>query len=108
MKRSAVLLTVVLTSMILLYAQDSKVMEMTGTICNSACVKQSAGQSTCDATCNDKTGDAVFVEDSGKVTKIANPDMVKGKMGQKVKVKCTMDKDKEAMEILQVVLANAG
>jgi hypothetical protein len=34
--------------------------------------------------------------------------MVKGKMGQKVKVKCTMDKEKEAMEILQVIEANAG
>jgi hypothetical protein len=108
MKRSAALLTIVLTSLIVLYAQESKVTEMTGWVCNSACVKQSAGQATCDATCQDKSGDAVFVEDSGKVTKIANPDMVKGKMGQKVKVKCTMDKDKEAMQILQIVLANAG
>jgi hypothetical protein len=108
MKRSAALLTIVLTSVILLYAQDTKVMEMTGWVCNSACVTQHAGQATCDATCQDKSGDAVFVEDSGKVTKIANPDMVKGKMGQKVKVKCTMDKDKQAMQILDVVLANAG
>jgi hypothetical protein len=108
MKRSAALFTIVLTSLILLYAQDNKPKEMTGWICNSACVTHTAGPATCDATCNDKSGAAVFVEDSGKVTKIANPDMVKGKMGQKVKVKCTMDKDKEAMEILQIIQANAG
>ncbi len=108
MKRSAALFTIVLTSLILLYAQDNKPMEMTGWICNSACVKQSAGQATCDATCTEKSGDAVFVDDAGKVSKISNQDMVKGKMGQKVKVKCQMSKDKEAMEILEVIQANAG
>ena len=108
MKRSAALFTIVLTSLILLYAQDNKPMEMTGWICNSACVTHTAAPATCDATCKDKSGDAVFVEDSGKVTKIANPDIVKGKMGQKVKVKCTKDKDKESMEILELIQANAG
>jgi hypothetical protein len=107
MKRSAGLLTIVLTALILVYAQDNKSTEMTGWICNSSCVTQSAGQASCDATCKDKSGDAVFVGDSGKVTKIANPDMVKGKMGQKVKVKCTMDKDKQEMEILQILQAAA-
>jgi hypothetical protein len=107
MKRSAALLTIVLTSLVLLYAQDNKATQMTGWICNSACIAQSAGHATCDATCKDKSGDAMFVEDSGKVTKIANPDMVKGKMGQKVKVKCTMNKDKEEMEILQILQSAA-
>jgi len=34
--------------------------------------------------------------------------VVKGKMGQKVKVKCNMSKDKQAIEILEVILSNAG
>jgi hypothetical protein len=108
MKRSAMLFTIVLTSLVLLYAQDNQPMEMTGWICNSTCVNQSAGHATCDASCTDKSGAAVFVEDNGKVTTISNPDMVKGKMGQKVKVKCTKDKDKESMEILELIQANAG
>jgi len=107
MKRSAALLTIVLTSLILLYAQDNKPMEMSGWICNSTCVTQSAGKATCDATCKDKSGDAVFVDDQGKVSKITNQDMAKGNMGQKVKVKCNW-KDKESMEILQIIQANAG
>ncbi len=108
MKRNVALLTIVFSSLILLYAQDNKVEEMTGWICNSACVTQSAGKSTCDATCKDKSGDAVFVDDQqGKVSKITNQNIVKGKMGQKVKVKCNW-KDKESMEILQIIYANAG
>jgi hypothetical protein len=107
MQRSAAVLTIVLTSLILLYAQDTKPTEMSGWVCNSTCVTQSAGKATCDATCKDKSGDAVFVDDEGKVSKITNQDMVKDKMGQKVKVKCNM-KDKESMEILQVIQAGAG
>jgi len=108
MKRSALLFTIILASFALLYAQQNKPMEMTGVICNSACVSQSGGQATCNANCADKSGDAVFVEDNGKITKISNPEVVKGKMGQKVKVKCNMSKDKQAMEILEVILSNAG
>jgi hypothetical protein len=102
------LFTIVLASLVLLYAQDNQPMEMSGWICNSTCVNQSAGHATCDASCTDKSGSAVFVEENGKVSTISNPDMVKGKMGQKVKVKCTKDKDKESMEILEVIQANAG
>lgn len=105
MKRSAVLFTIVLTSLILLYAQDTQPVEMTGWICNSSCVTQAAGHATCDAKCTDKSGDAVFVEDSGKVTKISNPDIVKGHMGTKMKVKCKMDKEKQAMEIQELLQA---
>lgn len=110
MKRSPVLFTIVIASVILLYAQDNQPKEMMGWICNSTCVTQSAGQATCDANCADKSGDPVFVQDNGKVSKISNPDMVTGKMGHKVKVKCNMSKDKEAMEILEVhdIQANAG
>ena len=103
MKRSAVLFTIVLASLVLLYAQDNQPVEMTGWICYSACVTQAAGHATCDANCTDKSGDAVFVEDNGKVTKISNPDIVKGHMGTKMKVKCKMSKDKEAMEIQELL-----
>jgi hypothetical protein len=104
MKRNATLFVVALASVIFLYAQDNAPVEMTGWICTSACATQSAGHASCDASCagNDKNGDVVFVDDNGKVTKISNPDMVTGKMGQKVKVKCKMDENKEFMQILDV------
>lgn len=110
MKRNAALFVVALAAVSFLYAQDNAPLDMTGWICTSACVTQSAGHATCDASCTakDKSGDAVFVDDSGKVSKISNPGIVKGKMGQKVKAKCKMSKDKESMEILDVILANAG
>jgi hypothetical protein len=44
----------------------------------------------------------VFVDDNGKVSKITNSDMVKGKMGKKVKAKCKMNKDNESMQILSI------
>jgi len=108
MKRRAVFFSIVLSSLILLYAQDNPSKEMSGWICNSACVAQAAGHAMCDVNCTDKSGDAVFVEDNGKVTKISNPDMVKGKMGQKVKAKCKMNKDDQTMEIERFLQSNAG
>lgn len=108
MKRPVVLCTILLVPLVLLYAQDQQPAEMTGWICNSACVTQTGGHAACDANCTDRSGNAVFVEDNGKVTKISNPDMVKGHMGQKVKVKCKVSKDREAMEIQELILANAG
>jgi hypothetical protein len=108
MKRYAVLLASLLVSLVVVYAQSQQSMEMTGWICSSNCVKQSAGHATCDANCADKSGDPVFVEDNGKVTKISNPDKVKGHMGEKVKAKCHMNKDKDAMEVEELILSNAG
>jgi hypothetical protein len=107
MKRTAASCGVLLASLILLYAQGNKPIEMTGTICNSTCVTQSAGHATCNANCTDKSGPAVFVEDNGKVSKINNPDKVKGKMGKKVKVKANR-KDDQSMDILDVILMNVG
>lgn len=111
MKRIAGLLVIVLGSWMLIYAQDQsqggsqdKGHEMTGWICNSKCVNQTAAKAACDETCTDKSGDVVFVDDAGKVTKIANPDMVMDKMGKKVKVKGKMMKDQDMMEIYNVVL----
>lgn len=101
MKRKAVLFTLLAAFVVLLYAQENQPVEMTGWICSSGCVKQSAGHATCDASCNDKSGDMVFVQDNGKITKITNPDMAKDKMGQKVTAKCQMSKDKESLEVVE-------
>lgn len=108
MKRTAALLALALGSTMLMSAQDkSKGTEMTGTICDQKCVKQDAGKSACDTSCTEKSGDAVFVDDQGKATKIANPKMAKGKMGKKVKVHGEMMKD-DSMKIYDVILANLG
>lgn len=108
MKRTAALLALALGSTMLMSAQDkSKGTEMTGTICDQKCVKQDAGKAACDTSCTEKSGDAVFVDDQGKATKIANPKMAKGKMGKKVKVHGEMN-GKDKMEIYDVVLANLG
>ncbi len=94
MKRIALLLVIVLSSAALYAQKQPKGIEMTGTICDSKCVTQSAGQSACDLKCAQTGGDAVFVEDNGKVTKIANPEKVKGSMGKRVKARCKMMKKK--------------
>lgn len=114
MKKIVGLLVAVFCSSMLLYAQQAgkssqgatQGTEMTGWICNSKCVTHDAGKAACDQTCSDKSGDVVFVEDSGKVTKIANPDMAMDKMGKKVKVHCDMNKDQGTMQLYDVVLAN--
>src|SRR5690349_10770960 len=100
MKRMAALLALALGTAMLMSAQDkSKGTEMTGMICDQKCVKQDAGKSACDASCSEKSGIAVFVDDEGKATIIANPKMAKGKMGKRVKVRGEMTKDKGTMEL---------
>lgn len=117
MKRIAGLIAIVLGSWMLMYAQDqgkdtgqsqSKGQEMTGWICNSKCVSHAAAKAACDETCTDTSGDVVFVEDTGKVTKIANPDKVMDKMGKKVKVRGEMMKDHDMMEVYDVVRLTTG
>ncbi len=112
MKRMTALAAAVLLSVVLLYAQDTgKQTEMVGWICNSKCVKQVDGKATCDPNCKEKDGDAVFIDDQGKVTKIATQEICKTHLGQKVKVKCklTKDKDKETkMEIYDVTNLGSG
>ena len=83
MKYAVWLSLVVLCSMILLFAQDQGT-KMAGTICNSQCVVQQSNLPTCDPSCTNKTGDAVFVSDSGKVMKIANQQMAMPRMGKHV------------------------
>jgi hypothetical protein len=109
MKRMAALLALALGTTMLLSAQDkSKGTEMTGMICDQKCVKQEAGKAACDASCTEKSGDAVFVDDEGKATTIANPKVAQGKMGKKVKIHGEMMKDKDTMKVYDVVFANAG
>jgi hypothetical protein len=93
MKLIASLLTLVLGSAMLYAQEKSQGVEMTGTICDSKCVTQTGGQSACDLKCPQKGGDAVFIDDNGKVTKIANPQKVKGYKGKHVKAKCKMMED---------------
>lgn len=98
MKRAALFLAIVLGS-VTLYAQqpsqgtekqEAQGMEMTGTICDSKCVTHTGTQSACDQSCTQKNGEAVFIQDTGTVTKIANPDKVKGYMGKHIKTKAKM------------------
>lgn len=89
MKHIACLFAGVVCSATLLLAQDaSTAQKKSGTICNSKCVVQEANAPTCDPTCTDKSGNAVFVDDQGKVMQISNQNMAMPKMGQHVKMTC--------------------
>jgi hypothetical protein len=107
MKRSTALLVIVLGS-VMLYAQDGpRGHEMTGTICDSKCVTQIAGQSSCDLNCTQKGGDPVFVEDNGRVTKVANPEKCQGNMMKRVKVMCDMTPE-HTMTIYEIYSLGPG
>jgi hypothetical protein len=110
MKRIAWLLLAVLTLAISLCAEDTgKSMDMTGWLCNSKCVTQSAGHAACDQNCSDKTGDVVLLDDEGRVVKIANQDKVMPFKDKKVKMKCHRDKNnKETMYVDTVSLYEGG
>ena len=111
MKRITVILLFVLGSAVLLPAQEQKKgKELTGTICDQKCVKQDAGKSACDLSCTERSGEASFIDDQGKATKIANPQVCKGKMNQKAKVRAEMKKNQgsDSMFLHDVIWANAG
>ena len=93
MRFIASLLTLILGSALLVAQDNSQSVEMIGTICDSGCVSQTGGQAACELKCSKKGGDAIFIEDNGTVTKIANPDKVKGYMGKHVKANCKMMDD---------------
>jgi hypothetical protein len=73
MKQIAWLLGVFLCFVTLAQAQGSEeTVELDGVICRSACVSQVNNVNTCDASClKDKSSKAVFVDDQGNVTPIA-------------------------------------
>jgi hypothetical protein len=62
-------------------------MEMTGWICTQRASREALARRPAMLAVRgkNKSGDAVFVDGNGKVTKISNPAMVKRRMGQKVK-----------------------
>ena len=102
MKRIALLLTIILGSTVLHAQEKPRMMDMSGTICDSKCVTQAGSQAACDLNCTHKNGDAVFIDDNGKLTKIANPEKVKGYKGKHVKAKCKMNEDQDTMWILSI------
>jgi hypothetical protein len=108
MKRLTALGALILGLAITTSAQDqSKAMEMTGTVCDQKCVKQDADKAACDTSCKEHSGQAVFLDDSGKLWKVANPASCKGKMGKKVKIHGEKQ-DEDTMFLHDVVYANAG
>src|SRR5579862_3371258 len=102
MKLVASLLTVVLSAALLLAQDTSQGVEMTGTVCDSMCVNQTGAHPACNIKCSEKSGEPVFIDDSGKVTKIANPDKVKGYKGKHIKAKCKMMDDESSMWIYSI------
>jgi len=108
MKRLTALVALILGLLISASAQDkSKTLEMTGTVCDQKCVKQDTGKASCDTSCIEHSGQAVFLDDSGKLWNVANPETCKGKMGKKVTIHGDM-KDDGTMYFRDVILANAG
>ena len=85
-----------------LFGQDSNAKEVTGTICNSACVEPVQKVATCNTSCTDKSGDVVIVNDQGKVMKIENPNMAMPHMNKKVKATC-VPSEKQREDYLRIV-----
>lgn len=105
MKRLAALMAFILGLLISASAQDqSKMMEMTGVVCDQKCVKQDSGKPACDTSCTEHSGQAVFLDDSGKLWKVANPESCKGKMGKRVKIH-GQKKDDDTMYFRDVLTA---
>lgn len=97
----------------LLFAQNTqkdKPQQMMGTICSSACVVQEANLATCDKTCTDKGPPAVFVSDSGKVTKIAEQDqkLCHSHMGKHVKMMAVPTEEQREQEVRIMQLVDQG
>jgi hypothetical protein len=92
------LLVAVLCSSALMYAGEGKDKKddagkgksMSGMICNSKCVTETGGKSSCNKSCSETTGDVVFIDSKGAVMKIENQDKVMPMAGKKVKMKAAM------------------
>jgi len=119
MKRILGLLTIVLGSTLLLSAQDTSKggtdqaaatqgTEMTGMLCDTKCVKQDGDKASCNSDCSRNSGEVTFIDDEGKATKVANPEVARGKMGKRVMIHEDMVKDTHQMKVYDVVFRNAG
>lgn len=86
-KRIVCIIALVFAMAPFLSAQDKgKGNDMSGTICDQKCVKQDADKASCDLSCTEQSGQAAFIDEQGKLWKVANPAICKGKMGKKVKL----------------------
>lgn len=89
------------------FAQNPKNQkEISGTICNSACVEKVNDLSTCNTSCTDKSGDCVLVDDLGEVMKVDNPKMALPYIKQHVKVMAVPSEKKreETLRLMQVTV----
>jgi hypothetical protein len=59
-------------------------------VCNSKCVTDTGGKSSCNKDCSETSGDVVFVDSKGATYKIDNQDKAMSMAGKKVKVKGKM------------------
>jgi hypothetical protein len=97
--------TIVMCAQDMSKSQDSgKAKQMSGTICAANCVTQQSNLATCDRTCTDKTGGAVFITDNGEVKQIANQEICKGHMGKHVKMAAvpTESQREDTLRILEL------
>ena len=103
MKQKGFLLLGVFCMAASLFAQESgKAQEMSGTICNFACVQPVNNLLTCNTSCNDNSGDTVLVDDQGKVMKISNPKMAASHMNTHVSL-MAVPTEKEREELIRVL-----
>jgi hypothetical protein len=109
MKQTVWLLLAVMGSAMMLYADDANkgTATMTGWICDSKCVVQRAGQSSCNKKCSEQSGEYVFVTDQN-LLKISTQDMVKTLRGKHVKVTCAPSKDQPNMMDVQNIVEYGG
>lgn len=85
MQRIALLFLFILGCVALMHAQSSNTKTLNGTVCDSSCVVQENGLATCDKSCTIKSGEAVLVDDQGKLMRVANQDVCKSHIGKHVK-----------------------
>jgi hypothetical protein len=96
MKRIAWLLAPVLFSAVSLYALDmGNEANLSGVLCNSNSVVHNEGRAACDQAYAGQSGEVVFVDQEGRVFKIANQDKVVLRAAKKIKTKTKPAKDKE-------------
>jgi hypothetical protein len=85
MQRIALLFLVTLACVTSVHAQSSSdTRKLNGTVCDASCVVPVDNASTCDKSCTAKSGEAVLVDDQGKVMHIANQEVCKSHMGKHV------------------------
>lgn len=105
MKLISKLLLCVLGSAALLFSADQNSKQTktkNGSICDAQCVTKVNDRNTCQPTCTEKSGEAVFVDDDGTVMKIENQNMAKPHMGKHVSMKCTEAERENTLRILEL------